>query len=220
MRIVRSSRLYLILTLLGVVVLGSGCATGRDALRLEVPAATAVATSSGKSALIRSVQDKRQFEEKPSKPSTPSLGETDTPAARKQAVARKRNSYGKALGDVVLEEGQTVETVVRNALAVALRDAGYRVLGPQEQPRPDTLALDVSIDRFWAWMNPGFTALSFRSEIVTRIQVNDGGRQYVKSIDAAGELSAQVGTLSKWREVLSRALTNYVKNARETFATR
>jgi len=213
-----SSRPGRIAVFLAVITLGSGCATGRDALRLEVPAVTTAGTTNGKSVLIRSVQDKRQFESSPSKPSIPSLGGADTPEARKQAVARKRNTYGKALGDVVLAEGQTVETVVRDALSVALRDAGFRVLGPQEQPQPDTLKLDVSVERFWAWMNPGFTALSFKSEIATDIQVTQGNRQEKKTVNASGELSAQMGTLSKWREVLTRALRDYIKNARETFS--
>jgi hypothetical protein len=37
-----------------------------------------------------------------------------------RAIGRKRNTYGKALGDMVLEGGQTVEGVVREYLVIAL----------------------------------------------------------------------------------------------------
>lgn len=44
-----------------------------------------------------------------------------------RAVASKRGSFGKAMGDVLLENGQTVVGLVRESLTTAFEQSGYRV---------------------------------------------------------------------------------------------
>ena len=130
-----------------------GCATSRSEIKLSSPVAMppGTAVSSGQTAVVRSVKDERVFEQASRDPSTPSLGfegaaqaSADTKA---RAIGRKRNAYGKALGDVLLQSGQTVEGVIREHLAAALAQAGYQVKG-EDAAGPSPLVLDAHIRQF------------------------------------------------------------------------
>lgn len=212
-------RAVLTFVALGALALGSGCATSRDLMKLEIPQDSAPAASSGKSVFIRTVTDNRRFEENPRDPSTPSLGHGGAGAAteveRKRAIARKRNTYGKALGDILLEEGQTVETVVAGTLKSTFRDMGYAVLNSQNEVQTGTLVLDVSVDRFWAWMNQLGITLTFTADVTTTVS---GGRQGVKTISGKGKKLAQTGMSSNWQEAYSRALANFRNEVKVQFA--
>jgi uncharacterized lipoprotein YajG len=207
----------------GALLLVGGCATNRGIMELSVPEDRAPAASGGKSVMIRSVTDKRVFEENPSDPSTPSLGFGGAGAAtadeRKRAIARKRNTYGKALGDILLKEGQSVETVAADLLKSSLRGMGYTVIGDRNQVKADTLVVDVTVNKFWAWFTPGFWALTLRSEIDTTVTVDRaaGGAKQQKTIAAKAEKNAQAATTGTWAEVYQRAFENYRANAKQEF---
>ena len=64
------------------------------------------------------VSDLRQFQIDPPQPDISSLmnDEIDDPLITSRAIARKRNSYGMALGDILLPEGKTVMKLVEAAL--------------------------------------------------------------------------------------------------------
>lgn len=202
---------------LGMLALGSGCATSRDAMRLDIPEAPAAAASTGKTVYIRSVKDARRFEDNPSDPSVPSLGHGGvgavSAAERTRAIARKRNTYGKALGDIFLEEGQTVETVVADTLKSAYRGMGYTVADSGSGLPRDAVVLDVKVDRFWAWMKPGFAALTLTADVAATIDISSSGRSARKTVTGQGEKKAQTGVLSNWREAFSRALASFRDDA-------
>ena len=90
----------------------ASCATNRGYLNVPVDTGS-LSAPNGKQVYIRSITDNRQFQDKPLSADIPSLGfgglNNATPEIKSRAIARKRNSYGKALGDILLEEGQTVE---------------------------------------------------------------------------------------------------------------
>ena len=108
---------------LGVASLLAGCATSRSVLELPpaAPLAAASKPANGKSVLIDNVSDRRLFEVNPGNPSEPSLDDAEKIDAgiKLRAVGRKRNTFGKALGDLVLKDGQSVETVTRGAIRQA-----------------------------------------------------------------------------------------------------
>jgi hypothetical protein len=163
-------------TLLALCVVLVGCATGRSEVTLQSPAAKqpVAGPSTGQVVVIRTVTDERVFEQAPSDPSVPSLGMAgagqDPAATKARAIGRKRGGFGKALGDVLLENGQTVEGVVRENLTAALRQAGYQVV--ESAAGSSALLIDVRIKKFWAWFRPGFWAVTLKANIVTDLELS------------------------------------------------
>src|ERR1043165_6603595 len=86
------------------------CAVSRSVIDVQVaPGAAAAANAAPATPARREVEDARQFQLKPTDPSVPSLGDAEElkdPGITQRAVGRKRNTYGMALGDVVLPEGR------------------------------------------------------------------------------------------------------------------
>lgn len=208
------SRTIFIPLLLSSVVL-AGCATSRSEVQLEAPTASAVPVQSkNRNVVIRTVKDLRSFEEAPSDPSIPSLGHEGSAAAsaelKARAIARKRNTFGKALGDVTLQEGQTVSEVVRSNLAAAFQQAGYTVT-PENAGGPSPLLVDVSIKQFWAWMTPGFWALTFETKIETDLDFGTVSPQL--TIKAYAQDSGQLGTDGAYIGIISKALDAYRSEA-------
>lgn len=190
----------------------AGCATSRSEVKLSVPAAntTQAAASNGYVVVIRSVKDERVFEQEPSNPGTPSLGfEGASKAAAElklRAIARKRNTFGKALGDVMLEGNQTVESVVRANLTASFEQAGYRVItGGTDDP--SVLVVDVRIKKFWAWMQPGFWALTLNADIATDLVLS--GSVVPTTVSVHVEDGRQIVTDGAWIEIIDAALTDY-----------
>lgn len=202
------------LALLALVLTGavlSGCATSRSEVAVMAPAAAQKAAANGRTVVIRSVKDDRTFAQAPSDPSTPSLGSggaaQSTDAVKARAIARKRNGFGQALGDVLLQDGDTVTGLVRANLASAFEEAGYRVVSAAAaQPAPTVV--DVSIKKFWAWMQPGFWALTFHSDIETVLTTTTpGAAPTVIKVNASE--SAQFGTDDAWVRIVQKGLTDY-----------
>ncbi len=162
--------------ILSVLVL-AGCATTRGVVDLSVDEpeqATSVAPDveyRGK-VYVGQITDSRVFALKPPDPSIPSLkdGQIDNVELKARAIARKRNSFGKAMGDILLPEERTVVDVVRENITLALQNSGYEVV---QTPQEDAITLDADIKKFWAWFTPGFWALKieFQSELAFATEV-------------------------------------------------
>lgn len=188
----------------------AGCATSRSEIRIPEPGAAAAGQpATGKTVVIRSVKDERVFEQAPSDASIPSLGFGGADQAqadiKSRAVGRKRNTYGKALGDILLQNGQTVESVMRENVAAALQQSGYQVKANATDAAD--YVVDVHIKKFWAWMQPGFWALSLKTNIETDLDIS--GRRAPTNISVHVEDSRQVATESAWTETISKGLLEY-----------
>ena len=189
----------------------AGCATSRSEIVLKPPVqATAASKASGRTVVIRSVKDERVFEQAPNQPSIPSLGfegaSKATADVKARAVGRKRNTYGKALGDILLKDGQTVERVVRENLAAALTQAGYQVMG-DDASGGAPLLIDVHIRQFWAWAQPGFWAIKLNTNISTDLDLAGAGSPTTITVHA--EDSRQMATEGAWMEIIAKALGDY-----------
>ena len=156
----------------GVALALAGCALGRDEIKLETAtlAATAQVPSKGRSVFVRTVTDERVFKDSEN-PGIPSVESgASNPDIKARAVARKRNGYGMALGDVLLEPGQTVAVKVGDALRQAFQQAGYTVVTEAGGTGATAaIIVDVRITKFWTWRKMGFTAITLMSEIQTEI---------------------------------------------------
>lgn len=191
-------------------LMAGGCAVSRSEVKLSGPSVEAPQASGGRVVVIRSVKDDRTFEQAPRDPSTPSLGGGGANSAstetRSRAIARKRNTYGQALGDVLLEHGKTVEGVVRENLTAALRKAGYDVRD-QGNAGSSPIFIDARIQKFWAWLTPGFWAVTLRANVETDLTMS-GGNPALK-VSASAEQAAMIAGDSAWIEVIDKALLVY-----------
>ena len=142
----------------------ASCATTRGTL--DVPLRVSSNPQEGQAVKLVRVTDQRPFELKPRDASIPSLkgGEIDDPAITSRAIARKRNTFGKAIGDILLPEGRTVEELATSALVRGLRESGLRVLEAGAEGYDGATSLEADIDQFWMWFTPGFWAAHIEFE--------------------------------------------------------
>lgn len=198
-----------------------GCATSRSEVKLDTPAmappGAAVATTPAPArgfAVIRMVKDERVFEQAPGDPSVPSLGgegaQQATAETKLRAIGRKRNAFGQALGDVLLQSGQTVETVVRGALTEAFRLSGYQVVDAAVAA-PAALVVDARIKDCWAWMNPGFWSVTVNTRIATDLAI--AGVPGTSRVEVHHQEGRQLVTDGTWIEVAQVALQKWREEA-------
>lgn len=141
-----------------------GCATSRSVVLPD--AGTAIENpAQGLAVRIEKIEDIRRFEAAPKTPDIPSLPADDllNSSLTSRAIARKRNGFGLALGDVLLPEGQTVSRLVGDALAQGFRRAGYRVLTTGEAGYEQAAPVTARINEFWSWFNPGFAQVTIKN---------------------------------------------------------
>lgn len=202
-----------------MIFLLAGCATNRGIVSIDVPHdETAAAQQNGPTVYIQSVEDQRIFQDHPKTQDIPSLGfgglEKADEAIKKRAIARKRNSFGKALGDILLEEGQTVETVIADSLRQAFTEKGYQVIENREDISDDTIVVNAAIKKFWAYMTPGFWAITLSCDIATDIElISDSNIQKQISVHSDGKY--QVGTEDNWMEVINITIKKYIDKVKE-----
>ena len=200
----------------------AGCATSRSEIKLQGPVVSPSGTAAAGSArvvVVKSGTDERVFEQAPSDPSMPSLGfggsDNATAQVKSQAIGRKRNGFGKALGDVLLQQGQTVQDVVRENLVAALLQSGYRVKSLADAGT-DPVVLDVHIKKFWSWFQPGFWAITLHSDIATELQVEGGGAPI--EIQVHAEDKRQAATERAWMEITQMGLEKFRAEAARSVA--
>jgi len=203
---------------LGLALLG-GCATNRSYMRLDAAHGSAtVSHPTGKAVVFDAVQDARKFEEDPRDPSVPSLKKGDDykldAEQRKRAIARKRNGFGKAIGDILLEDGQSVETLTRDLVADGFSRHGYQVVAPGAAPPPDALHVTVTIDEFWAWFTPGMWTVDMEGKVHTEIRLGSGVQLDVR---AYGKNSGASGKEDNWREAYERTFKDFQAKFDEAF---
>tara|TARA_R100000005_G_scaffold96677_1_gene85929 strand:- start:4921 stop:5577 length:657 start_codon:yes stop_codon:yes gene_type:complete len=161
---------------LAVVLVGlSACALDRSTVSIDAPENISNPVNGVEVKLV-SVIDGRMFEFKPATPDIPSLSEDEIIDAdiKARAFARKRNSYGQALGDVILPEDETVADIMKNALTRAFREAGYRVLEQGDSAYETAIPVDARIRQFWSWIEWGFWELGLRNRAEVYLEAKTG----------------------------------------------
>ncbi|GHU26517.1 hypothetical protein AGMMS50256_03940 [Betaproteobacteria bacterium] len=197
---------------LSCLLLLGGCATSRSVLDIPPPASKAVSASAGKEVLVTSVSDRRRFEANPSSPSIPSLdpGENQSADIKARAVGRKRNTFGKALGDILLKEGQTVETLTATSIRQAFAEKGYKLIDRKEQATKNTVFVEAAVDKFWSWLNISFSALTLNTEIASELSLKSAEKTTTTTVSVKASDNYQTGMEENWIEVINKALRAYV----------
>ena len=197
----------------------SGCATNRGRVSLEIPQTKEVVQSNNKNIFINSVMDNRIFELKPSKPSIPSLkyGEIHNKEITSLAIARKRNGFGKAIGDILLKDGKTVSEVIKSSTEQALLEKGYKVIKDKSLVTDKTIIVDINVNQFWTWLNMGFWALTISTEIGTDITIKEATTEKKEIIHLTVSDTFQTGAGRNFIEVMQQGLKAYMLEIKTKF---
>lgn len=212
---------WLLLLALTVTMTLQGCATSRSVVNIPTIAtdttAARLASESVPALYIRDVTDAREFQQNPPSADIPSLGFGGANAAtddlKARAIGRKRNGWGKALGDVLLPENTTVEQLVRDTATAGFQEAGWRVVQAPNATQ-DMTTVDITIKQFWSWFQPGFWAVSTNARIDTEFDFSSPYR--LAPVVTEYEDHMQFVTDSDWQNTIQQALAQYrEKLARE-----
>ena len=188
----------------------SGCVVGTRNIDLAVPAYDSGQSASG-TVYINTVTDNRVFEQQPSNPSTPSVDGnlSSTPKAKLATlIGRQRNGFGKAMGDVALPKGMTVEDKVRELLTQALASRGYEVVDDKNAPNQ----ISVDIEKFWGWFTPGMWAISFEANLQCNIDFAGPGAKRTFDVTGYGINKGQIASDENWQLAYQRAYENFLQN--------
>ncbi len=188
-----------------------GCATSRSVIDVPLPKSENLAASKGAEIYINSVTDNRVFEANPADPNIPSLDPSEDQGAtiQSRALGRKRNSFGKGLGDILLPETHTIESIIQSVMRQTFIENGYKVLDNKQQITPDTVIVDAQVNKFWSWMNPGFWAITLSTEISTNIDIKKPGLTEQKTVSVKQSDTFQTGVEGNWLDVIQSALKAY-----------
>lgn len=193
----------------------AGCATSRGVVAPQMSAGAN--PQQGVAVRIVTVDDKRIFQVEPKDPSIPSLmdNNVDDKDLKSRAVARKRNTFGKALGDVILPEGQSVSGLTEKTIARTLRDAGYRVVTSSDSDYEKAIPVTARIDKLWAWFRPGFWAIAIESNYDITVAGNVPGLQTAPTVTGETRTTMQMATGSDWTKVIEDSLANFAAKLKE-----
>lgn len=195
-----------------LLIIATGCATSRGIVDIEYD--VSANPTEGEALKIVRVTDQRKFQIDPKQADIPSLknDEINDPGITSRAIARKRNTYGKALGDILLPEGKTVMDVVENRLSKGFRENGHRVLSAGEVDYEKAIPIEIDINKFWGWFSPGFWSLglNFQTSIVVTAPVSafEEGIEF----DSKVEERFQTATGSNWQTVINLYLDELNKD--------
>lgn len=190
----------------------AGCATSRGVV--APPTFESANPETGVAVKLVRVTDARKFELAPPDPSTPSLkdAEIGNSAITTRAIARKRNTYGKALGDILLEEGDSVPQLVTDVIEKALREAGYRVLEAGEAGFEAAAPLEADIEKLWMWFSPGFWAIHMEFDGLIRVKGAIAPFEDGEEFKGYVRVGAQAATENQWMKTLQQGLDDLRKN--------
>ncbi len=208
-------RLLFSLSIALTLTLLSGCVVGRRTVDAPVPK-TAGTTGKGEF-YIGSIEDDRQFMDDPGEPSTPSVdGDvSETPdSVLETLIGRQRNSFGMAMGDVALPEGETVITRTRKLLEEGLRRRGFTLSDNPDAP----YSAKVEIDKYWGWATPGFTTVSIESEIECTITLKTPEGDHTLVVTGYGISESLIVNDALWRTGFGNAYLAFLNDFTQQMA--
>jgi hypothetical protein len=153
--------------------------------------------------------DARDFQNKPSDPSTPSIdGDVTTMSSDQKGmmIGRQRNSYGHAMGDIALPVGESVTERTKVLIEDALRHRGYAVT----PNRSAANTASVKIDEFWAWFSPGMFTISFEARVYCTVELKRAGETTPVVIKGYGKNLGQVASDANWQLAYERAFKDFL----------
>ena len=77
--------------------------------------------------------------------------------------------------------------------------------------------VDVTIDKFWSWMNPGFWALTLSTEISTGVSMRKASETVDKTIYVKTSDHFQTAARGNWMNVMQTALKSYIAEVKSKY---
>jgi hypothetical protein len=189
-----------------------GCASSRGTLDYTPPPSQNL--GAGPPVRIASVVDARSFQVNPPDPSTPSLknGEIEDHSITSRAIARKRNGFGKAIGDILLPEGRSVVELARAAVERGMREGGYRILVESDPGYAEAAPIEVEIRKLWMWISPGFWAMHLEFQAAIALKGPIGPLGVAPEVPGYVRLATQAATTGAWTNTLRAGLESFNVN--------
>src|SRR5882724_8551035 len=203
-------KLPLVALIGAAIALQTGCVVGRRSFELPVQSHDIPAATRGK-VYIAAVTDDREFQNKPSDPSVPSIdGDVMKISAQEkdQMIGRQRNTWGRAMGDIALPAGDTVTKRMRLLVEQGLMRKGYEISGDPGASR----SLTISVTEFWAWTTPGFWALTFEAKLSCSIVETDASGVHTAIVKGYGLNHGQFAKDANWQQAYEPAFEDFIAN--------
>lgn len=187
----------------------TGCATTRGVIDVSRAISNDVVSSENtKSVIIDNYTDNRQFSTNSSSPDQPTYDpdkglDDDT---KSRIIARKRNTYGKALGDIVLKEGLTTEQLIKNTVSQAFYKAGYNVV--TEDPDNKAVHTNIVVDKMWGWLALGWWSVGIRTNADITLEMSYNNKTDSIHSYKEEELRCQLPLTADWEDTIIKNLEN------------
>lgn len=194
---------------LTALVMVTGCATSRSVVSVGAQGSYNNANPAEGVAVKIETVDARTFEMKPPTPDIPSLkdGAITNQATTSRAIGRKRNGYGRALGDILLPEGQTVAQVAGDAIEHGFRQSGYRVLKTGDAGYERAISVSAKIKQYWAWVDIGFWALTLHSRAEVVLTSSLAGLESGLVVESEAQKQSGAAFETDWQDIATKGLT-------------
>jgi len=193
----------------------SACAISRS--EVVVPTQAGKQPETGTAVVLMPPVDARKFEAAPSNPSIPSLKEAtqiNDPQITTRALGRKRNTYGMAMGDVLLNPPQSASSLVGDAVKAGLRDGGYRVVEANDPAYAAAPQINVRINEFWTWVTPGFSSIKLDNRTNLSLDGNLPGLPSPATVEVHETKGYFAITESEWAPFIDTALAKVREKVR------
>lgn len=198
---------------LAALVMVTGCATSRSVVSVGSQSSYNSANPTEGVAVRIETVDARTFEMKPPTPDIPSLkdGAITNTATTSRAIGRKRNGYGKALGDILLPEGQTVAMVAGDAITDGFRQSGYRVLKAGDAGYEQAITVSAKVKQYWAWVDIGFWALTLHSRAEVVLTSSLKGLESGLIVQSEAKKQSGAAFETDWQDIANKGLVELTR---------
>ncbi len=190
---------------------------GKDLfIELEVNGSHSESKPGTQSFFIRAVSDKRFFGGLSSPIDVPSWGVEEKERSDKlksRAVGRAVQRGERKEGNVLIGRGD-IRTVMKDVVSSALYQLGYFVVENKSDIKPDTIIVDLEINKFWGYFHEAFVGGSINVNIGTAIILKKKDKIEKKTLQVWGKRSARYPQKpANWEIVFNEALDDLMNSA-------
>ena len=163
---------------------------------------------------IARVEDRRDFQDFAGRSLTPTLTDDDgDPVRRSRAVGRSTSLGGGAGANVFLAPDLSVETIVADAVARALRGAGFRVLEQGDPGYAGAVPLTLGVEQLWMMRNLPAEPAYAEAEIRVRVSGPLPGLERGAIVSARKKVARGGWSRGMWRIALEKGLDELTEAA-------
>ncbi len=171
--------LKLALASIAMLLTLNACSNNMYNVDLRSPVKVVSNNQSGPRICIADVTDNRVFGGSEAKPEQPS-GIVLSPDYKARVYARLKNLIGDHTGAMLVPEGKTIASLVKDILTQALTEDGFTVVENADLNDPSTITMAVSVKNFWSWTSMD----KVNSDIISDIELDvytqtNNGQQHI-----------------------------------------